>query len=91
LPTQDQDAVTEGHCSQQIADDIAARIASGEYPPGAQLPSYRQLGDLYSVSISTAQRVILILSARGLVFLSARGLVYGEQGRGVFVNDADQD
>lgn len=64
--------------SREIADDIAARIASGEYPPGAQLPSYAQLAALYTVSISTAQRVHLILQARGLA--------YAEQGRGTFVS-----
>ena len=37
-----------------IADDIAARIATGECPPGARIPSYSQLATLYSVSISTA-------------------------------------
>jgi GntR family transcriptional regulator len=63
--------------STEIADDIAHRIAVGEYPPDTRLPSYRELADLYSVSISTAQRVILILSARGLV--------EGQPGRGVFV------
>lgn len=64
---------------RQIAVDLAERIRNGEYPPGSQLPSYRQLADLYSVSVSTAQRVILILSVQGLV--------QGEPGRGTFVVD----
>jgi GntR family transcriptional regulator len=64
---------------QQIADDLAARIDSGEYPPGAKLPSYSNLADLYTVSVATAQRAILILRTRGLV--------EGEPGRGVFVRD----
>ena len=51
---------------REIADDLAARIQSGEYPPGAKLPSYAQIGDLYDVSISTAQRAILVLTTRGL-------------------------
>jgi GntR family transcriptional regulator len=68
---------------RSIAGDIAARIASGEYPPDAQLPSYRQIADLYSVSISTAQRAILVLQERGLV--------YGIPGKGVFVRDQDED
>jgi GntR family transcriptional regulator len=62
-----------------IADDIAARIAAGEYPPGAKIPSYSQLAELYSVSISTAQRAVTILQERGLAV--------GAQGRGVFVRE----
>lgn len=62
---------------EQIADDIAARIESGEYPPDSQLPSNRQLAELYSVSIATAQRVAIVLRAKGLT--------YGVPGRGVFV------
>lgn len=62
---------------EQIADDIAARIASGEYPPDSQIPSATQLAELYSVSVSTAQRAAIVLRARGLT--------YGAPGRGVFV------
>jgi GntR family transcriptional regulator len=64
---------------RQIADDLAARIKAGEYPSGTTLPSYKQLADIYSVSISTA--------ARAVGLLHDRGLVYGEPGRGVFVAD----
>jgi GntR family transcriptional regulator len=65
----------------EIADDLAARIAAGEYPPGSQLPSYSRLADLYSVSVATAQRAITVLRVRGAV--------RGEPGRGVFVPDPD--
>jgi GntR family transcriptional regulator len=64
-----------------IANDIAARIAAGEYPPGAKIPSYSQLAKLYSVSISTAQRAVIVLRERGLVV--------GAQGRGVFVRERE--
>jgi GntR family transcriptional regulator len=64
-----------------IANDIAARIATGEYPPGGKIPSYSQLAKLYSVSISTAQRAVIVLRERGLVV--------GAQGRGVFVRERD--
>lgn len=62
-----------------IADDITARIRSGEYQPGAKLPSYRELADLYSVSVSTAYRAV--------TRLKERGLATGRPGRGVFVAD----
>lgn len=62
-----------------IAADIASRITSGEYEPGAKLPSYSQLADLYSVSFSTA--------ARAVALLRDRGVVVGAPGRGVFVAD----
>lgn len=61
----------------QIADDLTARIAAGEYGPGSRLPSYAELAILYSVSITTAQRVYVILKARGDV--------ESEPGRGHFV------
>ncbi|MET7706574.1 winged helix-turn-helix domain-containing protein [Micromonospora sp. NPDC005413] len=64
-----------------IAADIAARIKTGEYEPGAKLPSYTQLGDLYSVSFSTA--------ARAVALLRDRGIVVGAPGRGVYVKEQD--
>ncbi len=61
----------------QIADDLAARIAAGEYQPGAKLPSYSELAEMYSVSLSTASRAYGVLHVRGLIT--------GAHGRGVFV------
>lgn len=60
-----------------IAADITARIEAGEYEPGAKLPSYAQLADLYSVSISTA--------ARAVALLRDRGVAVGAPGRGVYI------
>jgi GntR family transcriptional regulator len=62
-----------------IADDLAARIELGEYPRGTTLPSYKQLSEIYGVSVATI--------ARAISLLHDRDLVYGEPGRGVFVAD----
>ena len=62
---------------KQIADDLAQRIASDQYPPGSKLPSTTELAGLYSVDRST------IVRAMGL--LHDRGLVLGQPGRGVYV------
>lgn len=65
--------------AQQIFEDLAERIWDGEYVPGEQLPSYRELAVLYGVGTTTISVVVLLLKA-------AR-LVEGEVGRGVFVVD----
>lgn len=66
--------------AEQIARDLAERIAEGEYgDPGSQLPTYAALSTLYSVSESTITKVI------GL--LRERGVVVGVPGRGTFVAD----
>ncbi|MFI6228853.1 GntR family transcriptional regulator [Micromonospora echinospora] len=63
--------------SRQIADDLTARIRTGEYRPGEKLPTLRTLADLYSVSVSTIQRA--------LELTRERGLTVGRAGSGVYV------
>lgn len=65
----------------KIAEDLTARIKSGEYPAGSQLPTYNELADLYSVSFSTITRVIGVLRLTGVVV--------GVPGRGTFVPEKD--
>lgn len=62
---------------EEIADDLEARIVSGEYPAESKLPSYRDLAAIYGVNVSTI--------GRAMALLRDRELVYGQQGRGVFV------
>ncbi|MDG4798670.1 winged helix-turn-helix domain-containing protein [Micromonospora sp. WMMD1082] len=62
---------------REVAEDLATRINSGEYPPGERLPTYKEFADLYSVSVTTVQRAIIILQDRGLIV--------GLQGRGLWV------
>lgn len=62
---------------RDIADDIEARIRSGEYKPGEQLPSAIGWAEIYSVSKSTAERALIVLRERGLT--------EGYAGRGTFV------
>jgi GntR family transcriptional regulator len=62
---------------RQVAGDIRKKIVAGEYHPGDQLPSERELVESYGVSRPT------IRDAVGL--LRAEGVLVAEHGRGVFV------
>jgi len=63
---------------REIANDLADRIKAGEYNNSDKpLPTYAQLADLYTVSVSTAAR------AYGL--LADRGITVGAPGRAVFI------
>jgi len=52
---------------EQIADVIAAQIASGELAPGARVPSESTLTQRFEVSRDTARRAVELLRQRGLV------------------------
>ena len=62
-----------------VAERLHARITSGDYPPGTKLPSYAELADEFTTSVSTVQRALLVLKERGLII--------GVQGRGTYVRD----
>jgi len=62
---------------EELLNDLVSRIEQGEFPPGTQLPSGRQLAAHYGVSPATIQRATATLRRRGLLV--------GRPGRGVFV------
>lgn len=61
----------------RVADDVAARIASGELAAGARLRSERDLAEYYEVAYGTVRRAMAVLRERGLITTI--------QGRGTFV------
>ena len=56
-----------GYVYDWLADDLAARIASGDLPIRTALPNERRLADEYGVSLGTTRRAVEILRKRGLV------------------------
>lgn len=64
---------------RRIMRDIREKIASGEYAPGAELPSTRELAESYVVAPSTVRAAINIL-------LETKELT-GHQGKAVSVAD----
>ncbi|MEU7618610.1 GntR family transcriptional regulator [Micromonospora rifamycinica] len=52
---------------RKIAADPHARIQQGEYPPESRLPTYAELARLYSASVSTVQRAVMLLQAHGII------------------------
>lgn len=63
--------------SQQVADELRAAIEGGDLPPGARLPSYRDLVARHGIAQNTAREAIRLLVAEGHVVV--------EHGRGAFV------
>jgi GntR family transcriptional regulator len=61
----------------RVADDIAARIASGELAPGTRLRAERDLATHYGVAYGTIRRATQLLRERGLIVTI--------HGRGTFV------
>jgi GntR family transcriptional regulator len=72
---------TDGRSLQlRIADAIRAAIASGEYPPGAKLPSLPELASTHNASLVTVRLAITRLRQEGLVM--------SQQGVGNFVRSS---
>jgi GntR family transcriptional regulator len=63
--------------SRTIAQAIRSQIESGELPPGAQLPSERDLASTYGTARNTAREAVRLLADAGLVIT--------DQGKGSFV------
>ncbi|HEX4818439.1 MAG TPA: winged helix-turn-helix domain-containing protein [Nonomuraea sp.] len=66
----------------QIADDLRAQIRGGSLASGTPLPSTAQLAEQYDASLSVVKMAVGILRNEGLVI--------GQQGKGVFVRDAEE-
>ena len=66
---------------RRIAEDIRARIASGDLPPGALLPTQQELQEQYGVARMTARQAV--------AELINEGLVASQQGKGVTVRSQD--
>lgn len=62
-----------------VAEHLRRRIAAGEFQPGDQLPSGKELARTYQVAPNTVLNAIRALRDAGLVS--------SQQGRGTFVRD----
>jgi DNA-binding transcriptional regulator YhcF (GntR family) len=67
-----------------IADELRGRIARGELPPGARVPSTRRLAADHGVAMATAAKALALLSHDGLVRAEPRSgtVVAGRDRRG---------
>jgi len=61
----------------QLIAVIRERIGDGTYPPGAKLPTARELADEFDISARTVTEALRVLRESGEVI--------GVRGRGVFV------
>lgn len=67
--------------SRQIADELRARIESGQLKPGARVPSARQIMRKWGVANATASKALGLLRDAGLVRATpGSGTVVVEQG-----------
>jgi DNA-binding GntR family transcriptional regulator len=67
----------------QVAGGLRVAIQSGEYAPGAQLPTYQELAETWGVAINTAKSAVTLLRDEGLVVT--------QHGKGSFVRTQAPD
>ncbi|MEU1889008.1 GntR family transcriptional regulator [Micromonospora sp. WMMD987] len=65
LPTEGN-TVPPRYRYEKIADDLADRIKSGEFPPGSKLPSRRELIEHYGVTEPVIDRAMQVLRIKGM-------------------------
>jgi hypothetical protein len=73
---------------QRVADDLRAKIESGQLAPGEKLKSQRELSAEYTKAFSRPVSVKVISAAAAI--LAKDGLVEIRQGKGTFVRAAPQ-
>jgi len=67
----------------QLAGSLRASIQSGEYGPGAALPTYQELADTWGVALNTVKSAVALLRDEGLVVT--------RHGKGTFVRTQTPD
>ena len=67
---------------RRVAGEIAARIGSGTYPAGSQLPPEKALAEEFGVAYETVRRAMNVLRESGLILT-----VWG---KGTFVREEEQ-
>ena len=67
---------------EELADKLVNEVLNGSYPPNSLLPSETELAERYGLSRLTVREAIKSLRAQAVVRV--------EQGRGTFVNPAEQ-
>jgi DNA-binding GntR family transcriptional regulator len=64
---------------QQVANVLAARIASGELAPHRPIPSETSIVQEFGIARGTARRAVALLRERGLVYtVPQRGTYVGQ-------------
>jgi GntR family transcriptional regulator len=61
-----------------VADELRARITSGELAPGERLPSGRELAESHGIAFATAQSALKRLRDEGLATSTPRGYFVAE-------------
>jgi DNA-binding FadR family transcriptional regulator len=61
---------------EQIAEQLAAAIAAGEYPIAARLPAERELAERFAVGRPTVREALLMLELDGMVEIKTGSGVY---------------
>ncbi len=63
----------------QLIDRIYTMVLSGQYPPGAKLPTVRDLAEMMQANPNTVQRA--------LFYLEEQGIIYTQRTTGKFITD----
>ena len=75
----------------QIVEQVRARIASGEWPAGQELPSIRALAAAIRVSVITVKRAYLDLESEGVIVTRhGKGSFVADSGRGSAASELQQ-
>jgi len=72
-----------GRLYQRVAEQLAAVIADGEYPPGSRLPAERKLAERFDVSRPTIREAVIALELAGFVEV--------RRGSGVYICETNKD
>ncbi|KFG10727.1 GntR family transcriptional regulator [Streptomyces scabiei] len=75
MPKAEPDATDRRSLHERIAADLRDDIMSGEFPPGAKLPSTTHLKTRFDASNATVQKALQLLKDEGLAVGRARAAV----------------
>lgn len=65
--SEDTDHEDKRPASRRVSEALLVRIEAGEFGPGDQLPTYRNLADEYGVAVNTALAAVRLLRDAGKV------------------------